>query len=127
MTAIAATDDLFFNRAGLDRGRTETLVGEALRGADDGELFLEYCQSESLSWDDGRLKAASFDTAQGFGLRAIAGEAAGFAHATVLSEPAIKRAAETVRAVHAGYNGSLGEPPVGTNRTCGIGPRTAFR
>jgi len=92
MPHLPATDDLFFNRAGLDRARTEGLVDEALRGADDGELYLEYCQSESLSFDDGRLKSASFDTAQGFGLRSIAGEAAGYAHASELSEAAIRRA-----------------------------------
>ncbi|HYH18057.1 MAG TPA: metalloprotease TldD, partial [Azospirillum sp.] len=88
----------------------------ALRGADDGELYLEYAQSESLGWDDGKLKSASFDTTQGFGLRAIAGEATGFAHASNLSEDAIRRAAETVRAVQAGHTGTAAEPPPGTNR-----------
>jgi TldD protein len=116
MPHLPATDDLFFNRAGLDRARTEGLVDEALRGADDGELFLEYCQSESLSFDDGRLKSASFDTAQGFGLRSVAGEAAGYAHASELSDAAIRRAAETVRAVHAGHGGTMSESPIGTNR-----------
>ena len=117
MSHIAAAEDLFFNRAGLDRARTQSLVDEALHGADDGELYLEYCQSESLSFDDGRLKSASFDTSQGFGLRSVAGEAAGYAHASELSEAALKRAAETVRAVHAGHGGTMAEAPVGTNRT----------
>ncbi len=70
---FSATDDLFFSRTGLDPNRVETILGKALAGCDDGELFLEYCQSESFSFDDGRLKAASFDTDQGFGLRAVAG------------------------------------------------------
>ena len=56
------------------------ITGDALADADDGELFLEYSQSEALGWDNGRLKSASFDTSQGFGLRAVAGEAAGYAH-----------------------------------------------
>ncbi|HEV7367492.1 metalloprotease TldD [Arenibaculum sp.] len=116
MSSLAVTDDLFFNRAGLDRARVETIVSEALSGADDGELYLEYGQSESLAWDDGKLKSASFDTSQGFGLRAIAGEATGYAHAATLSEDAIRRAAGTVRAVHAGHGGVLAEPPAGTNR-----------
>jgi TldD protein len=116
MTAIDQTDDLFFTQAGLDRARLERLVGDALQGADDGELFLEYVQSEGLSWDDGKLKSASFDTSQGFGLRAVAGETTGYSHASTLSEDAVKRAAETVRAVRAGHGGSLAEPPQGTNR-----------
>ncbi len=117
MSQIAAAEELFFNRAGLDQSRCQGLVDEALAGADDGELFLEYCQSEGLSFDDGRLKSASFDTSQGFGLRAIAGEAAGYAHASELSEAAIQRAAETVRAVHAGHDGVMAAAPTGTNRS----------
>jgi TldD protein len=117
MSDLSKTDDLFFTRAGLDRGRVEGIVGDALGGADDGELFLEYNQSEALSWDDGRLKSASFDTTQGFGLRSIAGEAAGYAHASELSEDAIRRAAATVKAVHAGQGGTLALPPRGTNRS----------
>ena len=65
---------LLFERAGLDEGRIQTIVGDALQGCDDGELFLEYSQSESLVLDDGRIKSANFDTNQGFGLRAVAGE-----------------------------------------------------
>ena len=82
MTDLAKSDALFFERAGMDRYRITGIVRDALTGADDGELFLEYRQSESLAFDDGRLRNASFDTAQGFGLRAIADEAVGYAHAS---------------------------------------------
>jgi TldD protein len=116
MSNLATADELFFQRAGLDRARLERLVDDALGGADDGELFLEYRQSEGLSFDDGVLKAASFDTTQGFGLRAIAGEAAGYAHSSELSEAAVGRAAETVKAVKTGRAGVMSEAPAGTNR-----------
>jgi TldD protein len=116
MSNLATADELFFQRAGLDRARLESLVDDALGGADDGELFLEYRQSEGLSFDDGVLKAASFDTTQGFGLRAIAGEAAGYAHSSELSEAAVGRAAETVKAVKTGRAGVMSEAPAGTNR-----------
>src|SRR5258706_15908255 len=115
MSDLAQTDRLFFDMTGMDRGRVERLVGEALRAADDGELFLEYCQSESLAFDDGRLKSAAFDTTQGFGLRAVAGEATGYAHASELSEDAIKRAAATVRAVSQGHAGVVALGPARTN------------
>ncbi len=116
MTDIAATDDIFFTRAGLDKEKTQSIVEDALNGADDGELFLEYGQSESFVFDDGQLKNASFDTAQGFGLRAIAGETAGYSHASELSEEALKRASDTVKAVHAGHGGTMAEAPGKTNR-----------
>ena len=105
MTDLATTDHLFFERAGMDRDRITRIVEETLNGADDGELFLEYRQSEGLAFDDGRLKSASFDTAQGFGLRAIAAEAVGYSHASELSEDAIRRASETVRAVRSVVHG----------------------
>lgn len=116
MSALTQTDDLFFNKAGLDRTRAERIVADALKGGDDGELFLEFNQSEALAYDDGKLKSASFDVTQGFGLRAVAGEAHAYAHASDLSEPALQRAAATVKAIHSGHSGTLAEPPIGTNR-----------
>ncbi len=107
--------ELFFQRTGMSRGRVQQLVEDALAGADDGELFLEYRQSESFAFDDGRLKAASFDTTQGFGLRSVAGEASGYAHASELSEDAIRRAGQTVRAVTQGYSGRLAAAPARSN------------
>ena len=108
--------DILLSRAGLDAGRTERLVAETLSGADDGELYLEHRQTESFSFDDGRLKNANFDTSQGFGLRAVAGEKTGYAHATEISEDAIGRAAASLRAVKAGHEGTLAEAPLGTNK-----------
>ena len=93
-------------RTGLDQGRAEILLKRGLEGADDGELFLEYRQAEPLVFDNGRLKQATYDTAQGFGLRAVKGEAVGYAHASDVSEEAIARAVEAVRAVQGGYSGS---------------------
>ncbi len=116
MSGVDTAQQLFFTRAGLDRSRLESLVGDALHGADDGELFLEYSQSEALSFDDGRLKSASYDTSQGFGLRAVSGEQTGYAHASDLSEAAMRRAATTVRAVRAGHDGEMTLPPPATNR-----------
>ncbi len=91
-------------------------LADGLVGVDDGELFVEYRESESFSLDDGRLKAASFDRAQGFGLRAVAGEAVGYAHSPELDAAALRRALAAIGAVRAGYQGSLALPPVGTNQ-----------
>jgi TldD protein len=116
LSHLATTERLFFDQAGLDAARVAGLVERGLAGADDGELFLEYRQSEGVVFDDGRVKTAAFDTSQGFGLRAVAGESAGYAHASELSEAAIGRAADAVAAVSRGYGGTLAAPPQGTNR-----------
>ncbi len=92
------------------------IVADTVAGADDGELFLEYRESESLMFDNGRLKTANFTTDQGFGLRAVAGEATGYAHSSDMSEAALKRAAEAVSAVKGGYSGTLAAGPKKTNR-----------
>jgi len=110
------TQELFFTRTGLDQGRVERIVGDALQGCDDGELYLEYRQSESLVFDDGRLKTANFDTGQGFGLRAVSSEQTGYAHASELSEAALLRAADAVKTVRAGRSGSMDADPPRTNR-----------
>ncbi|MGH7246488.1 MAG: metalloprotease TldD [Pseudomonadota bacterium] len=102
-------------RAGLDRARVAKIVARSLDGADDGELFLEYRQSEALVFDNGRLKQATYDTSQGFGLRAVKNEAVGYAHASDVSETAIERAADAVRAVKGGYSGRYAAPPARTN------------
>ncbi|MGH6980242.1 MAG: PmbA/TldA family metallopeptidase, partial [Stellaceae bacterium] len=117
MTDLITTDRLFFDRTGMDRNRVEHIVSDALHGMADGELYLEYTQSESLGFDDGRIKSASFDQSQGFGLRAISGEATGYAHASDLSEAAIQRAAAAVRAVKEGHDGAVALAPPGTNRS----------
>ena len=71
------------------------VLGSALIGADDGELFLETSTSESLVFDDGRLKTANFDSERGFGLRAVFGEATGFSHSNDPTLAALKRAGES--------------------------------
>jgi TldD protein len=117
MTPLLATDKLFFERAdaALDRAAAEATLGSALTRSDDGELYLEYRESEQISLDDGRIRSAGFDTSLGFGLRAVAGEATGYAHAGELSAPALQRAASSVAAVAAGHSGVAAEPPRATN------------
>ena len=109
------TDSYFFSRTDLDRARTQAVLDDALKGADDGELFLEYGQSEAFVFDDNRLKTANFDVSQGFGLRAVCGESTGYAHASELSEAALKRAAGAVQAVKTGRGGTLAGGPARTN------------
>ncbi|MEC9247093.1 MAG: metalloprotease TldD [Pseudomonadota bacterium] len=96
--------------------RLKSLIADTISGADDGELFLEYREGEALVFDDGRLKTASFNTDQGFGLRAVAGEASGYAHSSELTEASLRRAADAVSTVKDGYSGKLATAPAGTNQ-----------
>ncbi len=100
----------------LDESRALAILQAATDGADDGELFLERKHSEALVFDDGRLKTASFDASEGFGLRAVRDETAGYAHSTEISEAALTRAAETTRLAVGAGGGTLAGGPAGTNR-----------
>ena len=100
----------------LDEDRALAILRGAVAGADDGELFLERRRSEALVFDDGRLRNASYDASEGFGLRAVNGEVSGYAHSTEISESALRRAAETARLAVGSGGGTLAAPPQGTNR-----------
>ena len=100
----------------LDLDRSLAQLRESLVGADDGELFLERRRAEALVLDDGRIKTASYDASEGFGLRAVRGEVTGYAHGTDISESAIRRASETVRLAVGDGGGVLAPGPQGTNR-----------
>ena len=99
----------------LDHDRTLEILRNATAGADDGELYLERKRGEVFAFDDGRLKTASYDASEGFGLRAVRGETAGYAHATEISEHALIRASQTARLAVGAGGGTLAPPPARTN------------
>ncbi len=109
--------DLFYTQTGMDPASVAQLVTRSLEGQEDGELYLQYAMSESFAFDDGRLKAASYDTTQGFGLRGVTGEMTAYAHSNELSEAAIKRAGETVAAIRSDGDVTMALAPARTNRT----------
>ena len=110
-SSLEITDKIFFEDNDFDLNKIQSIVSNALENADDGELYLESTKSESFSFDDGRMKNVAYDTTQGFGLRAIADEAKGFAHSGELSEEALNRASETVKSVSKNYSGIMSEAP----------------
>jgi len=99
----------------LDEVQALATLRAATLGADDGELFLERKRSEAIVLDDGRIKTASYDASQGFGLRAVRGEVAGYAHSTEITESALIVASETARLAVGAGGGTLAPSPKGTN------------
>ncbi|MEJ6508743.1 MAG: metalloprotease TldD [Octadecabacter sp.] len=99
----------------LDQDSALAMVRDATNGADDGELFLERRRSEVLSFDDGRIRTASYDASEGFGLRAVRGEVAGYAHSTTIDENALRRAVATTQLAVGAGGGTLADAPPRTN------------
>lgn len=115
-SAVDGAVPSLLERFGTDSAEIQKLVAEATEGCDDGELFVEYSQSESLAFDNGRMKVGSFNTGQGFGLRAVAGETSGYAHSGDMSVDALKRSVDAVKAVRGGYDGTYAAAPAATNQ-----------
>ncbi|MGH7025661.1 MAG: metalloprotease TldD [Caulobacteraceae bacterium] len=99
----------------VDPATAADILGEAISGADDGEIFLERSHSEMFVYDDNRLKSAAYDATEGFGLRVVAGETAGYAHSCEISEAALRRAAGSAALAKRGYAGVADEGPRPTN------------
>ena len=108
--------DLFFKKEGLDFGKTEKIVNESLRKADDGELFLEFRQSESFILDDKKIKNASTSIDKGFGLRSIKDETSAYSHSSEINEKNIKIAGKTVQSILSTSSKSKIVDPIRTNK-----------
>ena len=94
-------EKVFYARA--DRNRLKTLVKDTLCNADGGELFLEFCHSESISIENGVIKNADFGFRKGFGFRAFRDGVASMVCSSEIEEKEIKNAASLVR--HIGKGG----------------------
>lgn len=114
-TALAAT--LPDSMRELDLAACQAVLETALHGADDGEIYFETRESESLVFDDGRLKHSTYGADQGFGFRVVAGETVGFANAAELSVGAVRRAADAAVLAKQGkaVNLSLSASPARSN------------
>ena len=113
---VHASPPPILDAAGVDTDEALSILKMALAGADDGELFLERSESESLVFDDGRLKSAAYDATEGFGLRVVAGETAGYAHANEISAAALRRAADSAALAKQGHEARVAEGPRATNQ-----------
>ncbi len=114
MSEIVATFDPFGTQ--LDFDKTCSEIKNSIGRADDGELFLESTKSESISYDDQRLRNASYNASQGFGLRAVNGEIIGYAHSPNINHKAIKEAGRSIDLVMNGSSDSARAPKQTTKK-----------
>ncbi len=89
----------FFKNSNIDVNQAAKILEKTLEGYDDGEIYLQYSQSENISIVDRVIKACSFDIDQGFGMRGVIGEACGFAHSNVIDRNSIEDAASAVKGI----------------------------
>lgn len=104
-----------FEHSDLTAEQATQMTSDALARSDDGELFLELKHSEALTFDDGRIRNASFDITKGFGFRSVADEMVGYAHSSDITKASLKNLTEAATLTHKGYNGTMAASPAGTN------------
>ena len=86
-------------RFGLDEKAMSQALGTLLGHAiDDGDLYLEHIESESIALEEGIVKKASRSVSQGAGVRAVTGERTGYAHSDEFDARELIEAAKTARA-----------------------------
>ena len=108
--------DSLLDQFDIDRNEIEKMLGSSIGEAEDGELFVEFRESEGLVFDNGKLKAGNFSNSHGFGLRAVSGEIASYAHSGDISRQGLKRCCDAVSAVKSGKGGVFAASPRGTNK-----------
>lgn len=95
--------------------KVNNIVTSALKGCDDGELYVEDSLSENFTFDDNVLKNTSYNESKGFGLRAVKEDLIGYSHSSNLDIKALQEAATTVSSVKSGYSGEKVIDPTKTN------------
>ncbi len=90
----------------------------AAHRVDDADLYFQYTRSEAWSLEEGQVKSGSFNIDQGVGVRAVVGDKTAFAYSDDIRLPAIREAANTVRAIAAAGQSAIARVP---SRTEGRG------
>tara|TARA_B100000029_G_scaffold56099_1_gene50814 strand:+ start:11980 stop:13413 length:1434 start_codon:yes stop_codon:yes gene_type:complete len=128
MNKIYNSYDIFFKNENLDFNKTEKIVNESLRKADDGELFLEFKQSENFTFDNKKIKNASSSTEKGFGIRSVKDDTSAYSHSSEISEKNIKNSGKIVQSILSSSSKSKIINPIRTNKKhySNINPLNSF-
>lgn len=98
--AIDIATDTLLGTAGIEARQLDaTLAGLMVPGVDYADLYFQILRHESWLLEDSVVRQAGASTAQGVGVRALAGEQTGFAYADELAFPALTQASKAAAAI----------------------------
>ena len=80
-----------------DDAKVARKIDDSLSKFDDGELFVEETFSENVTFDDNKVKSASFDNEKGFGLRGVSNDSVSFYHSSELDEKNLDKALKLLK------------------------------
>ena len=79
----------FLKNTDLTLNKAEKIVSDTLNNCDDGELYLEETNNESIILDDNKIKSSNYSTDTGYGLRAVTGDVVAYSHSNEISEQSL--------------------------------------
>jgi TldD protein len=95
-----APERFFLERFGLSQDVLEQIVGSAIaRCADYADLYFEFRTVQSLSLEEGIVKAANQHIAQGVGVRVVAGDKTGYAYSDDVTIDSLRLATRTAQTI----------------------------
>lgn len=80
-----------------DDAKVARKIDDSLSKFDDGELFVEETFSENVTFDDNKVKSASYDNEKGFGLRGVSNDSVSFYHSSELDEKNLDKALKLLK------------------------------
>ena len=80
-----------------DDTKVASKIDDSLSNFDDGELFVEETFSENVTFDDNKVKSASFDNEKGFGLRGVTDDSVSFYHSSELDDKNVDKALKLLK------------------------------
>ncbi len=80
-----------------DDAKVASKIDDSLSNFDDGELFVEETFSENVTFDDNKVKSASYDNEKGFGLRGVIDDSVSFYHSSELDDKNLDKALKLLK------------------------------
>ena len=110
--AFATAESTLLAPNEVDAAQLDGIFGQlAAHRVDDADLYFQYTRSEAWSLEEGQVKSGSFNIDQGVGVRAVVGDKTAFAYSDDIRLPAIREAANTVRAIAAAGQSAIARVP----------------
>ena len=90
----------FLKNTDLSLNKAEKIVSDTLNNCDDGELYLEESNNESIILDDNKIKSSNYSTDTGYGLRAVTGDVVAYSHSNEISEQSLINSSKNLASTH---------------------------
>ena len=90
----------FLKNTDLSLNKAEKIVSDTLNNCDDGELYLEETNTESIILDDSKIKNSNYSTDSGYGFRAVTGDVVAYSHSNEISEQSLINSSKNLASTH---------------------------